>query len=346
MSRLLHSSWSLAVLCPLTAALGCGSPELPEAPTALVERGPLERIVVATGTVEPAVEVEVRPRIPGILERILVEAGESVEGGQVLVEIEKDLLQAQVREAEAALQAAAVEQRYAAIELRRVQELERTGATSQKKLDDARSRFEQAQANRARAEASLDTLKTQLGYASVVAPMAGRVLEVHEEEGSAVSPVTSVTGDTLLLTLAGTEALRLEGLVDENEVVRVALGQPARIRTEAFGDRVFKGRVSEIAPMGERIQNVTYFEVEITITDDDARLLRPRMSGDGEIVAETIEDALSVPETALRYEGAEVYVEVRNGEGFGRRSVKVGVVDRDRVQLLEGVQEGEEVRLQ
>jgi HlyD family secretion protein len=158
--------------------------------------------------------------------------------------------------------------------------------------------------------------------------------------------VTSVTGDTLLLTLAGTEALRLEGLVDENEVVRVALGQPARIRTEAFGDRVFKGRVSEIAPMGERIQNVTYFEVEITITDDDARLLRPRMSGDGEIVAETIEDALSVPETALRYEGAEVYVEVRNGEGFGRRSVKVGVVDRDRVQLLEGVQEGEEVRLQ
>jgi HlyD family secretion protein len=176
--------------------------------------------------------------------------------------------------------------------------------------------------------------------------MTGRVLEVHTEEGNAVSPVTAVTGGTLLLTLAGTEALRLEGLVDENEVTRVQIGQRARIRTEAFGDRIFEGRVSEIAPMGTRIQNVTYFEVEIEITDPDAKLLRPRMSGDGEILAETIEDALFIPETALRYQGADIYVEVRNGDGFERRDVKIGIVDRDRVQLLSGVTEGEEVRLQ
>ena len=91
---------------------------------------------------------------------------------------------------------------------------------------------------------------------------------------------------------------------------------------------------------------MTYFEVEIEITDADAAMLRPRMSGDGEIVAETLEGVLSVPETALRYEGADVYVEVRNGDGFERRNVEVGVVDRDRVQLLSGAEEGEEVRLQ
>ncbi len=338
-----------SLACTLALAsvsLGCGEPEAPEASLAPVSRGPLERIVVATGTVEPAVEVEVRPRIAGIIEEIAVEAGDVVEAGQVLVEIEKALLAAQVREAEAAVQAARVEQRYASIELKRAQELERTGAASAQKLDDARSRFEQAQAGLARASAALDTLSTQLGYASVVAPMAGRVLDVHTEEGSAVSPVTAVTGGTLLLTLAGTEALHLEGLVDENEVARVALGQPARIRTEAYGERIFEGEVSEIAPMGERIQNVTYFEVEIAITDGDAQLLRPRMSGDGEIVAETLEDVLHVPETALRYEGAAVYVEVRNGDGFERRDVTIGVVDRDRVQLTGGVQEGEEVRLQ
>ncbi len=335
------------VWIPLAASLiGCGSEDAPEAPIVAVERGALERVVVATGTVEPAIEVEVRPRIAGIIERIEVEAGDAVEKGQVLVEIEKDLLEAQMREAEAAREAAVVEQRYAKIELERAQELERTGASSAQKLDDARSRFETAQAKRAQAEARRDTLRTQLGYASVVAPMAGRVLDVHTEEGSAVSPVTAVTGGTLLLTLAGTEALRLEGLVDENEVARVRVGQPARIRTEAFGDRVFEGRVSEIAPMGERVQNVTYFEVEIEITDADAAMLRPRMSGDGEIVAETLEGVLSVPETALRYEGADVYVEVRNGDGFERRNVEVGVVDRDRVQLLSGAEEGEEVRLQ
>ena len=104
--------------------------------------------------------------------------------------------------------------------------------------------------------------------------------------------------------------------------------------------------MSEIAPMGKRVQHVTYFEVEIEIIDEDASLLRPRMSGDGEILAETIKNTLFVPETALRYEGADIYVEVRNGEAFERRNVEIGIVDRDRVQLLSGVTEGEEVRLQ
>jgi HlyD family secretion protein len=339
--------FALSQACVLGGILSaCGSPEPGDEPIATVERGVVERVVVATGTIEPAIEVEVRPRIAGIIERISVDAGDTVERAQVLVEIEKDLLEARVREAKAAVQVAAVEQRYAAIELRRAEDLQKTGASSAQTLDTARARFETSQASRARAAAVLDTLETQLGYASVTAPMKGRVLEVHTEEGSAVSPVTAVTGGTLLLTLAGTEALRLEGLVDENEIARVSLDQLARIRTEAFGDRVFEGRVSEIAPMGTRIQNVTYFEVEIEITDADAGLLRPRMSGDGEIVAETIENTLFISETALRYEGADIYIEVRNGEGFERRDVEIGIVDRDRVQLLSGAAEGEEVRLQ
>jgi HlyD family secretion protein len=330
----------------VTTLSACGAPESDEVPLARVQRGVIERVVVATGTIEPAIEVEVRPRIAGIIEHIAVDEGDSVEPGQLLIEIEKDLLEARVREAKAGAQVAEVEERYAAIELRRAEDLRKTGASSAQQLDNARARSETSKASRARAVAALDTLETHLGYASVRAPMNARVLEVHEEEGSAVSPVTAVTGGTLLVTLSGTEALRLEGLVDENEVARVTVGQLARIRTEAFADRIFEGRVSEIAPMGTRVQNVTYFEVEIEITDADASLLRPRMSGDGEILAETIEDTLFVPETALRYEGADIYVEVQSGEEIERRDVEIGIVDRDRVQLLSGVSEGEEVRLQ
>ena len=326
--------------------IACSAPEPNDSPIAKVQRGPIERVVVATGTIEPAVEVEVRPRIAGIIEHIAVDAGDRVEANQLLVEIERDLLEAQVREAKATAQAAAVEQKYASIELKRAEDLQKTGASSAQNLDGARARYETSQASRARAAAGLETLETQLGYASVKAPMNGKVLEVHTETGNAVSPVTAVTGGTLLITLAGTEALRLEGLVDENEIARVSLGQSARIRTEAFGDRVFEGRVSEIAPMGTRVQNVTYFEVEIEITDADASLLRPRMSGDGEILTETVEDSLFVPETALRYEGADIYVEVRSEDQYERRDVEIGIVDRDRVQLLSGVTEGEEVRLQ
>jgi HlyD family secretion protein len=342
----LASSRSRTPLAAALLVLACGQEAAPPAQTARVERGRIERVVVATGTIEPAREVEVRPRIPGIVERIHVEPGDAVEEGQLLVEIDRALLASQAREAEAALVEAKVERRYAAIDLARAEELVRNGASSPQQLDQARSRHEAALARVAKAEASLATLSTQLGYARVTSPLAGHVLDVPVEEGSAVSPVTAVTGGTLLLSLAATSTLHLEGLVDENEVARVAVGQPARLRTEAYGERGFEGRVRKISPVGQRVQNVTYFEVEVEVTDADAQLLRPRMSGDAEIVTQVVEGALVVPETALRYRGEQVYVEARNGEGvFAPRDVRIGIVDGARVEVAEGLAEGDEVAL-
>jgi hypothetical protein len=91
---------------------------------------------------------------------------------------------------------------------------------------------------------------------------------------------------------------------------------------------------------------VTYFEVEVEVTDPEAQRLRPRMSGDAEIVTEVLEDALVVPETALRYRGEQVYVEAKNGDGgFAPRDVTIGIVDGSRVQVAEGLAEGDEVAL-
>jgi HlyD family secretion protein len=287
----------------------------------------------------------VRPRIPGIVEAIHVKAGDRVAPGQPLVEIERRLLASQAQEAEAGLRAAKVEERYAHIDLERVAELRKGGASSDQAHDAARARFESAQAEVARAQAALDTLDTQLSYATVTSPLAGRVLDVPVEVGSAVSPVTAVTGGTLLLSLAGTDRLFLEGLVDENEVSRVALGQQARLRTEAFSQRSFRGLVTEIAPLGQRVQNVTYFEVKVEITDPDAQWLRPRMSGDAEIVTEVLEDAILVPETALRYQGERIFVEpLRAGESEAlERDVEIGIVDGSQVQVLRGLAEGDVV---
>jgi HlyD family secretion protein len=332
----------------LAAALGCGGGEpTAPAPTAKAEVGRIERVVVATGTIEPVKEVEVRPRIPGIVERILVEADDVVEEGQLLVEIERELLESQAAEAKAALREARVQLRFASTELERARKLVESGARSPQHLEEMQAAFDQAEARVARSEAALHTVSTQLSYARVLSPLAGRVLDVHTEEGSAVSPVTAVTGGTLLLSLAATDSLHLDGLVDENEVARVAVGQPARIRTEAFPERVFEGRVREIAPLGERVQNVTYFRVEIEVTDPDVGALRPRMSGDADIVTEVVEDALLVPETALHYRGDEIFVRRWNGDALPEdRPVRIGIVDGQRVQVLEGLAAGETVVLQ
>lgn len=355
-SSLRHPRPTLGVTLLLAFAhsglTACGrGAEVEARPSAKAETRTIEHIVVATGTIEPEGEVEVRPRVAGIIEQIAVEPGDEVEEGQVLLEIEKELIEARVNEARASLKAADVELRYAEITMGRAERLRNQGASSESKNDAALEAFEGATARQARARAGLETLSVQLRHATIRAPISGKVLHVPVEVGGAVSPVTSVTGGTVLLSLAGTNRLHLRGSIDENEIARVRLGQLARIRTEAFGDRTFDGTVRKIAPVGDRIQNVTYFEVEVEITDESRQLLRPRMSGDAEIIAETIENALVVPETALRYAGDDIYIDVLSADTEAetepaRRIVEIGVVDGDLVQILSGLEVGEQVSLQ
>jgi HlyD family secretion protein len=259
-----------------TLALGCGGGESEvEIPTAAAERKTIRRIVVATGTVEPEGEVEVRPRIAGIVDRIRVEEGDLVDPGQVLIEVERELIEARVREARALLEVAEVEHRFARIQLARARELQRKGASSDSQLDDAEARFESAVASRSRAQAGLTTLEVELRYATVRAPQAGKVLDVAVELGAAVSPVTSVTGGTVLVTMAGTDRLHLKGSVDENEIARVEVGQRALIRTEAFGDRSFEGSVREIAPLAQ--SGVPPALLGWQAEFDNARILRRKL---------------------------------------------------------------------
>lgn len=333
---------SLLLVLALTACWR--QPADPPAPTARVERRRMERIVVATGTIEPEKEVEVRPRVSGIVETVHVAAGDAAQEGQPLVEIDRELIEAQVKEARARLAGSRVEARYAHIDLARAVPLRRDGTVSAQQYDEAQARAERADAAAVRDEASVDALEVELRYTTVTAPMTGTILDVDVKAGSAVAAVTSVTGGTRILTIASAGPLHLKGLVDENDVARVTVGQPARIRTEAHPGRVFEGRVSEIKPVGERQQNVTYFEVKVVAVGEDAVVLRPRMSGDADIVTEVVDDALAVPETALQYDGDRAYVETAGAAG-GRRDVTIGFVDGDRVQVVAGLDPGQEVRL-
>ncbi|MGH7787460.1 MAG: efflux RND transporter periplasmic adaptor subunit [Candidatus Binatia bacterium] len=316
-------------------------------PTARAERGRIERIVVATGTIEPEKEVEVRSRLSGIVDRVHVEAGDDVEAGQPLVEIERELLEAQVAEARARHAGSGAELERAKSELRRALVLRRGEMNSESEGEDARARHDAAAAAVARDQAVLDSLLIQLSYTTVVAPMRGRILDVDVKEGSAVASVASVTGGTRVLTIADDGDLHLEGLVDENEIAWVTLGQKARIRTEAYAGKSFEGEVRKVKPLGERRQNVTYFEVEVRVVDPAVQL-RTRMSADADIVAEVVDDALIVPETALLYDGDRIFVEkvvAGSATGVEPQTIRVGIVEQGRAQVLDGLAAGDEVRL-
>lgn len=329
----------------LTLASGCFSAPPPRTVTVQVERGRIERLVVATGTIEPAREVEVRSRISGIIDRIRVVVGETVSEGTPLIEIERELLGAQLAEARASLLGAVVEARYSQKDLARTTDLRRQATVAQQEYDRAMARAEAAQAAVARGEAIVHALDVQLGYATVTAPIAGTILDIDVQEGSAVASVASVTGGTRLLTIAEADKLHLKGLVDETEVRWVKVGQPARVRMEG-NDLVYSGVVRQVKPLGERTQNVTYFEVKVDLEVAAASLLRPRMSADAEIVTDVVSDALIVPENALQFEGDEVFVEAIVGGAsptIERRPVRLGIVDGARVQVLAGLEAGDEI---
>jgi HlyD family secretion protein len=329
--------------------VACGhSPASEVGPTAVVERGRIERIVVATGTIEPEKEVEVRPRISGIVELVRVEAGDEVEADQPLVEIERELLEAHVEEARARLAGSRAELTRAKSELRRVLTLRRDGTVPERDEEDAQARHDSAAAAVAGNQAVLDALLIQLDYTTVTAPMRGRILDVDVKKGTAVASVASVVGGTRVLTIADDSELHIDGLVDENEISWVKVGQDASIRTEAYPGQAFAGKVRRIKPLGERQQNVTYFEVEVSVVDEGGARLRTRMSADADIVTEVVEDALIVPETALLYDGERIYVEKVTSSTerhVEEQTIRVGIVDKGLAQVLEGLSVGDEVRL-
>jgi RND family efflux transporter MFP subunit len=251
-----------------------------------------------------------------------------------------------VREAEAAAAASEAQHDLARSRMERADQLVARGVQAASVASDARAEQRAALAAHRRDQARVKRLRIEFDHAIVRAPADGEVLDVLVDEGTAVAGVTSVTGGTPLLTLAGAGGVHLKGLVDESDVAWIAPGQPASIRTEAYGERRFAGRVRRIVPIGKRVQNVTYFEVEIEVAAGDAALVRPRMSADAEIVTEVV-DALLVPETAVFYREDAAFVDALDPatQRFAARPVQVGIVEGRSAQILAGVAAGDRVRL-
>jgi HlyD family secretion protein len=150
------------------------------------------------------------------------------------------------------------------------------------------------------------------------------------------------------MTLGDIDQVFVRGKVDEADIGHVRLGQPARIRVETFRDRVFNGRVTQISPMGVEKDNVTNFEVRVSI-DNPGKELKANMTANAEIVLEEHPNSLLLPESAVVYDAEKhAFVDVADpGSKSGRRRVpiKVGIGNGTRIQVLEGLNEGDRVVL-
>jgi HlyD family secretion protein len=213
----------------------------------------------------------------------------------------------------------------------------------------ARARVAEALANIAQARAAVERAEEELTNATIKAPISATVLTRDVEVGSPVSSILNLGANaTLVMTLGDIERVFVRGRVDEADIGQVKLGQQAKITTETFRDRVFHGRVTQISPIGVEKDNVTTFEVEVSI-DNPGRELKANMTANAEIILEQFPDSLLMPEAAVIYDAqrnasADVLdAGARNGRR--RVPVKVGIGNGTRIQVLGGLKAGDKVVL-
>jgi len=224
----------------------------------------------------------------------------------------------------------------------------RDRAVSQIIVDSAKQR--QAQAQVAAAEASLKQLEEQLSYTTITSPIDGVVLSRDVQMGDAVSSIL-VLGSTatLVMTLGDIHEVYVKGKVDESDIGKVYLGQAARIKVQSFRDKTFQGKVTKIAPLGVEKDNVTTFEVQISIENPGGEL-KANMTANAEIVLEEHKNVLTVPEQAVLYDkdrNATVWVPDAHGkDGHRIVPIKVGLSNGSRIEITSGLKSGDVVVLQ
>jgi len=363
--------------------------ELDSSRIATIERGTMTKSVVATGKIEPITKVEIKSKANGIIEKLMTDVDQVVRAGDVLVELDKENLTAQVREARANLQAAkaALEGSEAQLQKNRVeaeapdvefakrnyarsQQLFADKLVSPQALDDAKSAVDvaanrrsaaqvqlgiskakvaESTANVAQAQAAVERAEEQLANATIRAPINATVLTRDVEIGSPVSSILNMgSAATLVMTLGDIKQVFVRGKVDEVDIGRVRLGQPARITVETFKDKKFDGKVTQISPIGTEKDNVTTFEVKVSI-DNPGNELKANMTANAEIVLQEYPNSLIVPEAAITYDAKRnPTVEVLDpGAKEGRRKVtiKTGVGNGTKTQVIEGLKQGDKVIL-
>jgi HlyD family secretion protein len=268
------------------------------------------------------------------------------------------------------IQAEAPDVAFARRNAERAQQLFDQKLVSQSGLDDAKSALEQALnrqqaaqgqlvisrakvseavANVAQSRAAVENAEEDLANATIKAPIRATVLTRDVEIGSPVSSILNLGANgTLVFTLGDIDRVFVRGKVDEADIGRVRIGQPASITTETFRDRVFQGGVTQISPIGVDKDNVTTFEVKVSI-DNPGKELKANMTANAEIILEEFPDSVLVPEAAVFYDDRHnASVDLLDSSmrtGRRRVPVQVGVGNGTKTQVVRGINAGDKVVL-
>ncbi len=329
--------------------------------TATTSRITIRNSVMATGTVEPVTEVEVGTQVSGIIDRLYVDYNDNVKAGQLIAEMDKVTLQAELEQSQAQLASSKTEYEYQTKNFARTRTLYEKELVSDSEYDEALYLYEKSRNAYEQAKAAIVQVKQNLDYATITSPIDGVVISRAVEEGQTVA--AGFETPTLFTIANDLTQMQVIADVDEADIGQVKDGQRVEFTVDAYPDDTFVGTVQQVRLEATTESSVVTYEVVISAYNPDLKL-KPGLTANVTIYTLEKEHALAVPTKALRFvPDAELLSEIgltidgepgkaeagkrelwiKNGERLTPRYVTSGAASGELTEITEGLADGEEV---
>lgn len=303
-----------------------------------ITRQKISERVSYTGTIEAWQKIDIIPEMGGKIARIYVNEGDRVSRGQLLAELETESLRLQLQQAEAGLAVAQANHLDAQKNKERMERLLKENAVSSQQQERVQLGYDAAQAQLQQAQAGVNLGRHALDVSMMRAPFSGVIASKNADVGAVINPMMgSFSPASGVLTLVDFSRVKISLSVSQNDIPRVRKGQEAHLRTTSFPGRDFLGKVSVVNLTADSATKK--FSVEVIIDNPDLAL-RPGTFGEASLEVSTHENALVCPQRAII---EDKYVFLRQGEKALKREVAIGLQNSDLVEILSGLQEGDEV---
>lgn len=306
----------IAVGAGLFLLLGGRKQSEPKYRTAKIDRGDVTQTVTATGAVSAVTTVAVGSQVSGIISRLHADFNSQVKKGDLLAELDPTPFQEKVNAARAGLEKAQVEMRNTRIGLERQKALKKEGLAPQADYDAAQANYDSARASVQQATAAVKQAETDLRYTKILAPIDGVVVARQYDVGQTVA--ASFQAPTLFTLAQDLTKMQVAADVSESDIGAVKVGEPVRFNVDAYPDRDFRGRVSQIRLNATVNQNVVTYPVVVEVANPDLSL-RPSMTANVSIEVARARDVLRIPNAALRWKP-----EAKPGASTEQRAVGLG----------------------
>jgi HlyD family secretion protein len=313
----------------------------------------LVKKTVATGSIVPRREVEVKPKVTGVLKELYVEPGKLVKEGDPLgkIAIVPDAMQ--TNQAESTLRTAQIAFDNAKRELERNEALAKQGVVADAELQKFRTDFALRQQELATAGSNLQLVREGAtrgqGKSStliVTATAAGMVIDVPVKEGFSVIQANNFNPGTTVAVIADMDDMIFDGRVDEAEVAKVKEGMKLAIKVGAIEKDSLEGTLEYIAPKGKEIDGAIQFEIKAAVKQKPGIKIRANYSANADIVLDEKKQVLAIREAVVQTEGGKQFVEVETApQTFVKRTVKLGLSDGIKVEALEGVTPADRLKI-